>query len=75
MDLNLTTDELRTVITEAGFDVPRDIDGVFVGNEARVKILHLKYSHVIVKRIGPKKFSVVPVRGIDETSKATLPHE
>ena len=64
MDLNLTTDELIAVITEAGFDVPRDI--VIDGNEARVRILHQKYSHVVVTRQGPKQFNVIPfLWGVD----------
>lgn len=65
MDLNLTVEELRMVITKAGFDVPRHPEGVYVGNEARVQILHLKYSHVVVTRQSPKRFNVIPcnVRG------------
>ena len=69
MDLNLTADEIRMVITKHGFDVPRHIEGIFVGDEVRVEILHLAYSHVVVKRVGPKKFSVYPckTRGVDDT--------
>ena len=63
MDLNLTVEELRMVIMKAGYDVPRDIEWVIVGHKVHVKILHQKYSHVVVARLSPKRFSVNPYTG------------
>lgn len=73
MNLNLTLGEIKSIIQKHGYTVPRDMDGIFIGNEVRVRILHLKYSHVAVTRKSHDCFDVIPTfrrRLANETNQA-----
>ncbi len=60
MDLDLTTAEIVALLKERGWQVPTPIDGVFVGNTVRVRVLNLRYSFVQIERLGLDKFKFTP---------------
>ena len=61
MDLDLTLAEILAILREEGWQVPIPIDGVYVDNTVRVRVLDLQYSFVQIERIGPDEFKFTPL--------------
>ena len=62
MDLNLTTTEIVNLLKKRGWAVKTPLDGVFVGNEVRVRVINLVTEFVKITRTGPDKFKIVAVK-------------
>ncbi len=62
MNLDLTTTEIVNLLKKRGWDAKTPLDGVFVGNEVRVRVFNLVTEFVKITRTGPDKFKIVAVK-------------
>ena len=61
MDFDLTLAEILAILREEGWQIPIPIDGVYVGNTVRVRVLDLQYSFVQIEHIGYDQFKFTPI--------------